>query len=51
MDNIIIDTYQIRITRLLALGYSVPAIAKQIGVSIKVINVNIPYSHCRYKKH
>nr|DAV21166.1 MAG TPA: helix-turn-helix domain protein [Caudoviricetes sp.] len=34
----------------MALGYSVPAIAKQIGVSTKVINVNTPYSRCRYKK-
>lgn len=49
--GIISTPLSIRITRLLALGFSVPAIAKQIGVSIKVINVNIPYSRCRYKKH
>lgn len=38
-----------RVARLAALGYPVAAIAKQTGLSHKTVNVNMPYSRCRYK--
>lgn len=47
--GLISTTVSQRVARLAALGYPVAAIAKQAGLSPKTVNVNMPYSRCRYK--